>query len=94
VHRNNGFQAIPEFRGPRRRDLRRLGPLVPSVDSVCAALPRQQRKSDVHEGRANVRVVSNRGGGMGGGGSLDRLALFVLLPLVVIGARKPASRRA
>src|SRR4029077_18702733 len=45
-------------------------------------------ESDVHEGKANVRVVSNRSGGIGGGGSLDRLTLFVLLPLVMIGTRK------
>jgi hypothetical protein len=48
----------------------------------------------VHEGKANARVVSNRGGGMGGGGSLDRLTLFALLPLVVIGASKLGSDRA
>jgi hypothetical protein len=51
-------------------------------------------ESDVHEGKANVRVVSNPGGGMGGGGSLDPLTLFVLLPLVVIGTRKLGSGRA
>jgi hypothetical protein len=50
-------------------------------------------ESDVHEGKANVRVVSNRSGGIGGGGSLDRLTLFVLLPLVVIGTRKCGSGR-
>jgi rhombotail lipoprotein len=51
-------------------------------------------ESDVHEGKANVRVVSNRGGGVGGG-SLDWLTLFVLLPLAVIGARNAvASPRA
>jgi rhombotail lipoprotein len=49
-------------------------------------------ESDVHEGKANVRVVSNRSGGSGGG-SLDRLTLFVLLPLVVIGTRKLRSGR-
>jgi hypothetical protein len=50
-------------------------------------------ESDVHEGKANVRVVSNRSGGIGGGGSFDRLTLLVLLPLVMIGTRKLGSGR-
>jgi hypothetical protein len=41
-----------------------------------------------------VRVVSNRSGGIGGGGSLDRFTLFVLLPLAVIGAGKFGTGRA
>jgi hypothetical protein len=35
----------------------------------------------------------HRRDGIGGGGSLDRLTLFALLPLVVIGMRKLGSRR-
>jgi hypothetical protein len=50
-------------------------------------------ESDVHEGKANVRVVSNRSGGIGGGGSLDWFTLFVLPPLMVIGTRKRGSGR-
>jgi rhombotail lipoprotein len=49
-------------------------------------------ESDVHEGKANVRVVSNRSG-IGGGGSLEWLVLLFLLPLVVIGTRKRGSGR-
>jgi rhombotail lipoprotein len=40
-------------------------------------------ESDVHEGKANVRVVSNRGG-IGGAGSVDWAVLLTLLPLAVI----------
>jgi len=62
------------------------------IEHFDAAL--RKFESDVHEGKANVRVVSNRGGGIGGGGSLDRFTLFVLLPLVVIGTGKLGNRRA
>jgi rhombotail lipoprotein len=43
-------------------------------------------ESDVHEGKANVRVVSNRGAS--GGGSLGWFTLGSLLPLVLIGWRR------
>ena len=38
-------------------------------------------ESDVHEGKAHVKVVSNRG--IGGGGALDWFSLIAMLPLVV-----------
>ena len=37
-------------------------------------------ESDVHDGKAHVKVVSNRG--IGGGGSLDWFSLIAVLPLV------------
>jgi hypothetical protein len=39
----------------------------------------------VREGKANVKVVSNHGGG---GGSLDWLALLFLLPMAAFAARR------
>jgi hypothetical protein len=67
------------------------------IEHFDAAL--RKFESDVHEGKANVRVVSNRSGGIGGGGSLDWFTLFVLLPLVIAsrtrrGDRTVASLRA
>jgi rhombotail lipoprotein len=44
-------------------------------------------ESDVREGKANVRVVSNQHGSSGGGGSLDGLVLLALLALALAGAR-------
>lgn len=43
-------------------------------------------ESDVREGKANVRVVSNQHGSSGGG-SLDGLVLLALLALALAGAR-------
>ncbi|HEY0747640.1 MAG TPA: rhombotarget lipoprotein [Steroidobacteraceae bacterium] len=51
-------------------------------------------ENDVHEGKANVKVVSNHRGSMmggGGGGSLTWWAVLVLLPLTLIRARKLAG---
>jgi rhombotail lipoprotein len=44
-------------------------------------------ESDVHEGKANVTVASDRGGSIGGGGSFDWLTLLALLPFAVISGR-------
>jgi len=46
-------------------------------------------ESDVREGKANVKVVSNHGkpSGGGGGGSLDWLSLLLLLPLMIARIR-------
>src|ERR1700677_1609723 len=46
-------------------------------------------ESDVREGKANVRVVSNRGRQTsGGGGSIDWLVLLFLLPMAASAARR------
>jgi hypothetical protein len=50
-------------------------------------------ETDVHNGTANVRVVSNRGGGIGGGGSLHWLTLLTLLPVAVIRGNIAAKAR-
>jgi rhombotail lipoprotein len=50
------------------------------IDHFDAALVKFE--ADVHEGKANVKVVSNRTGGSGGG-SLDWLSLLALLLLAV-----------
>jgi rhombotail lipoprotein len=50
-------------------------------------------ESEVREGKANVRVVSNKGSGSGGGGSLHWLDLLALLPITGLGLRKRALRR-
>jgi rhombotail lipoprotein len=47
---------------------------------------------DVREGKANVKVVSNHGKPtLGGGGSLSRLCLLLLLPLMLARVRAAAS---
>jgi rhombotail lipoprotein len=45
-------------------------------------------ESDVREGKANVKVVSNNGKPTGGGGSIDWLALLFFVPLAVAAARR------
>jgi rhombotail lipoprotein len=45
-------------------------------------------EADVHEGKANVRIVSNQRGSGGGGGSLDWLTLLALAPLALLRARR------
>jgi rhombotail lipoprotein len=45
-------------------------------------------ESDVREGKANVKVVSNNGKPAGGGGSIDWFALLFLAPLAVAAARR------
>jgi rhombotail lipoprotein len=45
-------------------------------------------EADVHEGKANVRIVSNQRGSSGGGGSLDWLSLLVLVPLTLLRVRR------
>jgi rhombotail lipoprotein len=46
-------------------------------------------ESDVREGKANVKVVSNHGKPTsGGGGSIDWLVLFFLLPMAASAARR------
>jgi rhombotail lipoprotein len=47
-------------------------------------------QSDVHEGRANVRVVSrsSSGGGSGGGGSISGAELAALAALLLIASRR------
>jgi rhombotail lipoprotein len=47
-------------------------------------------ESDVHEGKAHVKVVSNHG--IGGGGSLDWLSLIALLSLVAAARGDPSMR--
>jgi rhombotail lipoprotein len=52
-------------------------------------------ENDVREGKANVKVVSNRRGsvpGGGGGGSFSWCAVLLLLPLTLIRARKQVGR--
>ena len=44
-------------------------------------------EADVHEGKANVRIVSNQRGSSGGGGSLDWLSLLALAPLALLRAK-------
>src|SRR5580704_10154555 len=44
-------------------------------------------EADVHEGKANVRIVSNQRGSSGGGGSLDWLFMLALVPLAILRAR-------
>ena len=48
-------------------------------------------ETEVHEGRANVRVVSNKNGS-GGGGALDWLFLLALSPLALLRARRLRGR--
>src|ERR1700733_1025964 len=45
-------------------------------------------EADVHEGKANVRIVSNQRGSGGGGGSLDWLSLLALVPLALLRVRR------
>jgi rhombotail lipoprotein len=50
-------------------------------------------ESDVREGKANVKVVSNHGKPTsGGGGSLDWLALLFLMSITVGAAVEPGRR--
>jgi rhombotail lipoprotein len=60
------------------------------IDHFDAALVKFE--GDVHEGRANVHVVSNRAGG--GGGSLDWPSLFALSLLAVSGGFRRRSGNA
>jgi rhombotail lipoprotein len=50
-------------------------------------------QTDVHEGRANVRVVSrsSTGGGSGGGGAISGAELAALAALLLIAARRAAA---
>lgn len=45
-------------------------------------------EADVHNGKAKVRVVSNRAGSAGGGGSFEWYSLLALVPLAVLRARR------
>jgi rhombotail lipoprotein len=45
-------------------------------------------ESDVREGKANVKVVSNHGKPTSGGGSLDWLTLLCLVPIVSVAAMR------
>ena len=52
-------------------------------------------QTDVHEGKANVRVVSRSstgGGGGGGGGAISGAELAALAALLLIAARRPAAQ--
>jgi rhombotail lipoprotein len=51
-------------------------------------------ENDVREGKANVKVVSNRRGSVpgGGGGSFSWCAVLLLLPLTLIRSRKQVGR--
>jgi len=50
-------------------------------------------EADVHDGKANVRIVSNQRGTGGGGGALDWLSLLALLPLALLRARREFTNR-
>jgi rhombotail lipoprotein len=57
--------------------------MIDHFDSALTAF-----ESDVREGNANVKVVSNRGKpSYGGGGSIDWLALLFLLPMAAVRRR-------
>jgi rhombotail lipoprotein len=57
--------------------------MIDHFDSALTAF-----ESDVREGKANVKVVSNRGKpSYGGGGSIDWLALLFLLPMAAVRRR-------
>jgi rhombotail lipoprotein len=50
-------------------------------------------QTDVHEGKANVRVVSRSStGGGGGGGAISGAELAALAALLLIAARRPAAQ--
>jgi rhombotail lipoprotein len=56
--------------------------MIDHFDSALTAF-----ESDVREGKANVKVVSNHGKpSFGGGGTIDWLALLFLIPIAVAGA--------
>ena len=55
--------------------------MIDHFDSALTAF-----EADVHAGKANVRIVSNQHGSGGGGGSVDWLSLFALLPLALLRA--------
>jgi rhombotail lipoprotein len=58
--------------------------MIDHFDSALTAF-----ESDVREGKANVKVVSNHGKpSSGGGGSIDWLALLFLLPMAASAARR------
>jgi hypothetical protein len=58
--------------------------MIDHFDSALTAF-----ESDVRDGKANVKVVSNHGRPTGGGGgSIDWLALLFLLPIAVAAARQ------
>jgi hypothetical protein len=49
-------------------------------------------QTDVHEGNANVRVVSRSStGGGGGGGAISGAELAALAALLLIAGRRPAA---
>jgi rhombotail lipoprotein len=50
-------------------------------------------EADVHEGKANVRIVSNQRGSTWGGGSFDWLSLLALLSLALLRWRSHARSR-
>ena len=57
--------------------------MIDHFDSALTAF-----ESDVREGKANVKVVSNRGKpSYGGGGSIDWLVLLFLLPMAAVRRR-------
>ena len=57
--------------------------MIDHFDSALTAF-----ESQVRDGTANVRVVSNHGRPTGGGGAIDWLALLFLAPIAVVAAKR------
>ncbi len=59
--------------------------MIEHFDSALTAF-----EHEVHDGKANVRVVSNKNDPSGGGGSLDWWCVLALLPIVAARASAPS----